>query len=101
MRSLLERGHLAVAQLVQDPARLLVAEVVDGACPATAARARSVVAASSGANGSAWRLVKMLSRPNIVMNQGSPAAGSEWPGSDDRREAQRRQVDEAAPVHPS
>ena len=34
-------------------------------------------AASSGANGSACRLVRMLSRPNMVMNQGSPAAGSE------------------------
>ena len=30
-------------------------------------------------NGSACRLVKMLSRPNIVMNQGRPAAGSERP----------------------
>ena len=36
---------------------------------------RSVVAASSGVNGSACRLVKMLSRPNIVMNHGRPAAG--------------------------
>ena len=36
---------------------------------------RSVVAASSGANGSACRLVKMLSRPNMVMNHGRPAAG--------------------------
>ena len=75
MRPLLERGHLAVAHLVQDPARILVAEVVDAASPASSPSARSVVAASSGANGSACRLVKMLSRPNIVMNQGSPAAG--------------------------
>ena len=32
-------------------------------------------------NGSACRLVKMLSRPNIVWNQGRPAAGRWWPGS--------------------
>ena len=32
-------------------------------------------------NGRACRLVKMLSRPNMVMNHGSPAAGSERPGS--------------------
>ena len=36
---------------------------------------RSVVAASSEVKGSACRLVKMLSRPNIVMNHGRPAAG--------------------------
>ncbi len=41
--------------------------------------ASSVLAASSGVNGSAWRLVKMLSRPNMVMNQGRPAAGRLWP----------------------
>jgi hypothetical protein len=34
-----------------------------------------VVAASCGVNGRACRLVKMLSRPNIVMNHGRPAAG--------------------------
>ena len=34
-----------------------------------------VVAASSGVKGSACRLVKMLSRPNMVMNHGRPAAG--------------------------
>ena len=43
--------------------------------PCHSPSARSVVAASSGVNGSACRLVKMLSRPNIVMNQGRPAAG--------------------------
>ena len=43
--------------------------------PCHSPSAVSVVAASSGANGSAWRLVKMLSRPNIVMNHGRPAAG--------------------------
>ena len=36
---------------------------------------RNVVAASCGANGSDCRHVKMLSRPNIVMNHGKPAAG--------------------------
>ena len=75
VRPLLERGHLAVAHLVQDLPGLLVAEVVDAGCPAASPSTRSVVAASSGTNGSACRLVMMLSRPNIVMNQGRPAAG--------------------------
>ena len=43
--------------------------------PCRKASSRSVVAASSGLNGSACKLVKMLSRPNMVMNQGRPAAG--------------------------
>ena len=68
------------------------------ACPARCRGPAACVAASSGVNGSACRLVKMLSRPNIVMNQGRPAAGRLWPASDGRREAQRRQVDEAALV---
>ena len=59
VRLLLERRHLAVTHLVQDPARILLAEVVERG-PASAS-ARRVVAASSGANGSACRLVKMLS----------------------------------------
>ena len=45
-------------------------------CPGTAPASRSVGAASSGANGSAWKLVIRLSRPKTAMNQGSPAAGS-------------------------
>ena len=98
MRPLLEGSHLAVAHLVQDAARILVAEVVDPAFPATSPSTRSVVAASSGVNGSACRLVKMLSRPNIVMNHGRPAAGRLRPAGDDRREAQRGEVDEAAAV---
>ena len=44
--------------------------------PWNSARARRVDAASSGANGIAWKLVIRLSRPNTAMNQGSPAAGS-------------------------
>ena len=49
-----------------------------------------MVAASSGVNGSDWRLVKMLSRPNIVMNHGNPAAGRLLPpatGGEKRRAA--------------
>ena len=49
-----------------------------------------MVAASSGVNGSDWRLVKMLSRPNIVMNHGNPAAGRLLPpatGGENRRAA--------------
>ena len=37
--------------------------------------ARSVVTASSGTKGSAWKLVRRLSRPKMLMNQGRPAAG--------------------------
>jgi hypothetical protein len=74
VRLFLERGRLAVAHLVQDPAGLLVPEVVDPAA-LPAAQACSVVAASSGSNGSACRLVMMLSRPKTAMNQGRPAAG--------------------------
>ena len=40
----------------------------------------------------------MLSRPNIVMNHGRPAAGQAVPAGDRRREAQRGEVDQAAPV---
>ena len=67
-------------------------------CPAGAPSSRRVVAASSGVNGSACRLVKMLSRPNIVMNHGSPAAGRLWRPARERREPQRGQIDEAAAV---
>ena len=74
MRPLLEGGHLAEAQLVQDPAGLLVAEVV-AARPLQRPSAVRVVRASSGVNGSAWKLVMRLSRPKSAMNQGSPAAG--------------------------
>ena len=45
-----------------------------GAC--LSARANNVVLTSSDVNGNACKLVRMLSRPNIVMNHGSPAAGS-------------------------
>ena len=53
--------------------------------------AMSVLAASSEVKGSACRLVKMLSRPNIVMNQGRPAAGRLWPAriSGEKRSAAR------------
>jgi len=40
-----------------------------------AASTRSVVRASSGRYGRVWKLVIRLSRPNSVMNHGSPAAG--------------------------
>ena len=40
----------------------------------------------------------MLSRPNIVMNQGRPAAGQALAAGDRRREPQRGEVDEAPPV---
>ena len=76
VRPLLERGQLAEPELVEDLARLLVAEVVDLASPAARPSTRSVVAASSGANGSAWKLVIRLSRPKSAMNHGRPAAGS-------------------------
>ena len=74
VRPLLERGHLAVAHLVEDPAGILVAEVVAPAALPVAEHAQRR-RGQLRRNGSAWRLVKMLSRPNIVMNHGSPAAG--------------------------
>ena len=40
----------------------------------------------------------MLSRPNIVMNHGSPAAGRARPGIVSGREPQRGEIDEAALV---
>jgi hypothetical protein len=40
----------------------------------------------------------MLSRPNMVMNQGRPAAGRLRPARDRGRETQRGEIDEAAPV---
>ena len=96
MRTFLERRHLAVAHLVKDPAGVFVAEVVEPA-PCQLPSAPSVVAASSGVNGNACRLVKMLSRPNIVMNQGSPAAGRLRPPAIGG-EAQCGEVDEATPI---
>ena len=61
------------------------------AVPCRSPSARSVVAASSGANGSACRLVKMLSRPNMVMNQGRPGRRQAAPAGDGRaRTAARR-----------
>jgi hypothetical protein len=48
-------------------------------CACAAASTRSVVAASSGRYGSAWKLVMRLSRPNSAMNHGRPAAGSVAP----------------------
>src|SRR4029453_3047342 len=48
------------------------------------------VAANRGTKGSDCRLVKMLSRPNMVMNHGSPAAGRLRPratGGEKRRAA--------------
>jgi hypothetical protein len=78
MGSLLEGGHLAVAQLVEDPAGVLVAEVVQAGALAKPELAQGRGGKLTGANGSACRLVRMLSRPNMVINQGSPAAGRLW-----------------------
>ena len=45
-------------------------------CAWNSASVRSVVADSSGAKGSAWKLVIKLSRPKTAMNHGKPAAGN-------------------------
>ncbi len=52
---------------------------------------RSVVFDNCGVNGSVCRQVRMLSRPNMVMNQGRPAAGRAAPPSDsgEKRSAAR------------
>ena len=49
-------------------------------------------------NGNACRLVKMLSRPNIVMNQGSPRGRKAAATGNRGREAQCGEVDEATPI---
>jgi hypothetical protein len=46
-----------------------------GRLPCQSPSTRSIVVAGPGANGRACRLVKMLSRPNMVMNQGLCTAG--------------------------
>ena len=60
---------------------------------------RSVERASWGRNGSAWKLVRILSRPKTAMNQGRPAAGSASPGgSSSRLKAQRGEIHDAAQI---
>ena len=98
VRPLLERRHLAVAHLVEDPAGILVAEVVHAAalpvCRARAAWSR----ASSGANGQRLQAredaVTAEHRHEPRQSGGRQAARPAIGG----REAQRGEVDEAAPV---
>ena len=78
MGSLLECGQAGRSALRGGSAGILVAEVVDaGALPerelAQGRRREFLV------EGSACRLVRMLSRPNMVMNQGSPGCGQRRP----------------------
>jgi hypothetical protein len=74
MGTFFEGRQLAVAHLVEDPAWVLVGKS-STRVPWRSPSSASVVAASSGTNGRACRLVKMLSRPNMVMNHGRRAAG--------------------------
>jgi hypothetical protein len=66
-------GRLADPQLVEDLARLGVAPLVDLG-RLEEARTSSVSTAIWGRNGSVWIAVMIESRPNKVVNHGTPAA---------------------------
>ncbi len=97
VRTLLERRHLAVAHLVEDPARVLVTEVVDAAAlpvPERAQRRRRELGRERQ---------RLQAREDAVpaehRHEPGQAGGRQAPPpGDGRREAQRRKVDEAAPV---
>ena len=97
VRPLLEGGHLPVAHLVEDPARVLVAEVVDAAPLPVPERAQG--------------RRRQLRRERQRLQAGEDAVAAEHgheprqaggrqapPSGDRRREAQGGEVDEAAPV---
>ena len=97
MRALFERRQLAVAHRVQDPAGILVAEVVQ-------AHALPVPERTQRCRGELGREGKRLQASEDAV----PAEHGHEPGEarrrktaptcDERREAQRREIDEAAAV---
>ena len=97
VRPLLEGRHLAVAHLVEDPARVLVAEVVDARALALAERAQR-------RRGELRRERQRLqAREDAVAAEHGheprqARGGQRAPGHRAGREAQRREVDEAAVV---
>ena len=97
VRALLERGHLAVAHLVEDPAGILVAEVVEPHALPVAERAKR-------RRGELRRERQRLqAREDAVAPEhrhepGQAGSRQRAPACDRRREAERREVDEAPPV---
>jgi hypothetical protein len=95
VRPLLERRHLAVAHLVEDAARVLVAEVVDAA-------ALPVPEGLQGRRGQLGRERQRLQAGEDAVaaehghEPGEPGRGKAPPTGDQRREAERGQVDQAA-----
>ena len=97
VRPLLERGHLAVAHLVQDPARVLVAEVVDARSLPLAERAQR------RRRELGRERQRLQAREDAVAAEhrhepGQARGGQAAAAGDERREAQRGEVDEAAAV---
>ena len=97
MRSLLERGHLAVAHLVEDPARFLFAEVVDARALSQGQlaqrRGRQLLREGQG----------LQAREDAVASEHrheprQPCRGQRVATGAEGRESQRGEVDEAAPI---
>ena len=73
MGQLAVEGRLALPQLVEDLARLGVAPVVDLG-RLEGGQTSSISTAIWGRNASVWSAVMIESRPNSVVNHGTPAA---------------------------
>ncbi len=97
MRPLLERRHLAVAHLVQDPTRVLVAEVVD-----LRALPQPEHAKRGGRELRRERQRLQAGEDAVPAEHGheprQTGGGEAFAGSDRRREAKRGKIDETAPV---
>ena len=99
MRTLPERGHLAVPHLVQDPARIFVAEVVDACALARAELAQG----RRGQFGIERQCLQAGEHAVATEHRHEPrqAGRGEAPAArGERRESQRGEVDEAAAVGP-
>ena len=97
VRSLLERGHLAVPHLVEDPAWILVAEVVDATSLPVPERldGRRCELRREGQRLQAREDAVAAEHGHEPRQAGSRKA---VPSRDRRREAQRGEVDEAASI---
>jgi hypothetical protein len=97
VRPLLERRHLPVAHLVQDPARILVAEIVQADALPVAERAQR------GRRELGGERKRLQARENAVATEHGhepweTCCRKTAPARDEGREAQRREIDEATPV---
>ena len=95
VRPLLEGGHLAEAQLVQDAARVLVAEVV-AARPLPEAQGGQRGARQVGVERQRLQAGEDAVAPEHGHEPGQPGGRQVVAGQRDRREPQRRQVDQAS-----